>query len=137
MKGFDSMSIILTDLDDTLSIHIEMLIDTYNETYPDDNKDTIDEITEWKIPDHLFKHSLFSVLEQDILQHAELKDSAFEVIKRLHSEGHKIVIISATQREKEMTDKRKWLVNTGLDRYIYDIIFSRGDKDYGKIFKIK
>lgn len=115
--------IILSDLDDVITNFLPALFETYNTLHNDDFHCT-QEIISWEIPRENFKYDLFGTLLTDgLLENMPLKPNAFDIIKKWHSQGHKIFIVTATHGStEEFQKKTKWLINCGLDKYIEDII---------------
>ena len=107
------------DLDDTITEFITTIIQNYNKMY--NTNHTIDEITSWKIPD-TFKHDFWSACTTELLEHMPLKEGAFETIKKLSEQGHRIFIVTGVLDKQHYLNKMNWLKNVGLDEYVEDII---------------
>lgn len=116
----DKKLTIALDLDDTITTFMPTCIETYNKIYKTNH--TIDEITEWEI-DGIFEHCLWSIFaKSDILENMPLKEGAFNVIKKWHEQGYRIVIVTGVVDLSTFMDKVQWLSNVELREYITDII---------------
>ena len=114
---------ILLDCDDTISIFMETCIMKYNEIYGTNH--TIEDITDWDISG-IFEHNLWSIFDKtDVLQHMPLKDGAFDIIKKWHKKGHKIVVVTGVNSINSYADKLRWLDLIGLAPYVYEVIPTR------------
>lgn len=119
----DNRLTILLDCDDTISVFMQTCIETYNKIYGTNH--SIEEITDWDISG-IFEHRLWSIFDKcDVLQHMPIKDGAFEIIKKWHELGHKIIIVTGVHNVESYADKLRWLELTGLKPYIYEVVPTR------------
>ena len=51
-----------------------------------------------------------------------LKEDAFDTIKKLSEQGHRIFIVTGVLDKQHYINKMNWLKNVGLDEYVEDII---------------
>lgn len=99
---------ILVDMDDVVTNYLEDMVKEYNKIY--NTNHSIEEITEWKIPDS-FEHGLFSVHNvSDVLTRVTPKADSIKYINKWIDEGYQVYIVSdCVNCAKRYGEKIKWL----------------------------
>ena len=106
---------VLLDFDDVITTYIDDLLNEYNETHSTNYLPK--DITFWRINETLnLKEHIFDLVTYDFLVNkVHEKNNSIHWIKTLIDNGHKVYIVSDTQRGLAQSGKRDWL----LDRIPY------------------
>lgn len=116
---------ILLDLDDTITDFLPDIVKEYNDFFGEEH--SLDEITEWVIP-NTFKHGLLEMTDRtDFLTRVSPKAGAIKYINKWLDEGYDIYIVSDCRTVKDYEDKVVWL-KTFLPKFDINKFISCRDK---------
>lgn len=121
--------IIGIDIDDTMTNHCETWFDLYNKYFKSEEAPILkledayrwNFYDEWKTVD---RDNLFNALKsENYFKNIHLVDNVFDVISQIIYSGHKVIIISSTNKEFQ-EPKKKWLLEQLPLLTEEDIIFT-------------